>query len=120
MKHGLRIFSIFSFAISAAINTASADDHQAKCPTSFADVSVHDAAKLCQIFDASDKSPSQSLSYFVAESPEQLIAYYQSAHPQLEVRSQFNQRTLLTMRDDMTRVAISQDPNGSQIDILIL
>ena len=97
-----------------------AEPQQATCPQEFLQVSVHNEATMCQIFDASEHALSQSMSYFVALSPAQLISYYQSQHPQLSVHSSVNQRVLLTMQNNKTRVAISQDQQGAQVDILIL
>ena len=90
------------------------------CPERFAQISVHTQANLCQIFDANKSSPSQSISYFVPLPPEQLIAFYLTEHPQFSIHSEVNQRTLLTVLDGKTRVAIAQDNDGSQVDILAL
>jgi hypothetical protein len=89
------------------------------CPDSFGDLNVHSAAKLCQIFETTETSDFQSISYFVAESPEQLMDYYQTAHPQLTLHSSFNQYRLLTMAGENTRIVISDDAQGTQVDILV-
>ena len=99
---------------------AVATEPQSDCPNTFLKVSVHSQATLCQIFGANKSSSSQSLSYFAPVTPQQLITFYQAAHPQLSFHSQLNQRTLLTMHDEKTRVAISQDTQGTQVDILVL
>lgn len=90
------------------------------CPERFAKISIHTQASLCQIFDANKSSSSQSMSYFVPVAPQQLIAFYLTEHPQFSIHSEVNQRTLLTVLDGKTRVAIAQDNGGSQVDILAL
>lgn len=105
----ISVFSLVSF-------TAASE----QCPVSLQGVAVHEQAKLCHQFSPTEHSKSQSLSYFVPLTPTEMLAYYQQQHNQLTLHSTFNQRAVLTMQDDAIRVIVSEDANGSQIDILVL
>ena len=87
------------------------------CPTAFFAVSIHKDAKQCQRFDTDMPA---SLVYFVADTPQSLVAYYLELMPDLSLKGTFNQRVLLVNTQQDVRVVVSPDGDGAQVDILVL
>lgn len=87
-----------------------------KCPTLFEQITIVDNAKLCQAFN---KNNTAVMVYHSSSTPSELLAIYQEAHPSLQLHAPINDRNFLSSNDKSTRVIISPDNNGSQIDILV-
>jgi hypothetical protein len=86
------------------------------CPTQFHGVIIHEQAKLCQIFD--DGKPA-SMVYHLDALPGETLDFYIS-QAAMSVDSNVSGRTLLLSNDKRSRVVISADGKGSQIDVLAL
>ena len=97
-------------------NGISSHPNTIKCPRVFEQVTIVDNAKLCQAFN---KNNTAVLVYHSPTSPSELVAVYRAAHPSLHLHPAINDRDFLSSDDKSTRVIISPDNNGSQIDILV-
>ena len=89
------------------------------CPDRFGALNIHSDARLCQVFEASSRSAFRSINYFVALSPNEVVAYYQKTHPSLRLHSHFNRYRMLTMANTTTRIVISDDAQGTQVNMLM-
>ena len=87
-----------------------------KCPAVFEQITIVDNAKLCQAFN---KNSTAVMVYHSSSSPSELLAVYRAAHPSLNLHPAINDRNFLSSNDKSTRIIISPDSNGSQIDILV-
>ena len=87
-----------------------------KCPAVFEQITIADNAKLCQTFS---KNSTAVMVYHSPSSPSELLTVYRAAHPSLHLHPAINDRNFLSSDDKSTRVIISPDSNGSQIDILV-
>lgn len=105
-----------AFSAFASSKTVLNSPNISDCPTQFHSVSIHQDAKLCQIFD--DKLPA-SMVYHVAISPTEAIAFYLDNSALLK-RSTVRERTFLSNENNNYRVVVSPDGTGSQIDILVV
>jgi len=123
--------SIYLLGGLAILGQAFADDIEVKpptntpavssCPSTFFHVAVIENARQCQKFD--DSLPSSlpaSLVYFTQQSQQQVIAFYQQAHPSFTAVAPVNQRTLLAATDGSVRIIVSPDSKGTQVDVLII
>jgi len=87
------------------------------CPPSFHDVSITDDATQCQQFETQRPA---AMVYHTKQKNDQVVAFYQQGIPSLKVHAPVNQRTLLTSENNHTRIVISPDNAGSQVDILVI
>ena len=87
------------------------------CPSSFHDVSITDDATQCQQFETQIPA---AMVYHTKQKNHQVVAFYQQGMPSLKVHAPVNQRTLLTSENNHTRIVISPDNAGSQVDILVV
>lgn len=97
-------------------NSAPSHPSTLKCPTVFEQITIVDNAKLCQAFN---KNNTAVMVYHSSSTPSELLAIYQEAHPSLQLHAPINDRNFLSSNDKSTRIIISPDSNGSQIDILV-
>ena len=104
--------ALLVFASSSALTAPVTSD----CPAEFHGIAIHQQAKLCQIFD--DGKPA-SMVYHVDALPSETLDFY-TTQATLEVESSVSGRTLLLSSDKRSRVVISADGTGSQIDLLAL
>lgn len=121
MNKILRCLTLIFFSSCGSLaNATSAPEMQPQitsCPTQFHSVSIHENARQCQPFDA--ELPA-SLVYFVADTPDAIVAYYLALMPELGLKGEFNQRILLLNTQQNVRVVVSPDGEGAQVDILVL
>ncbi len=87
------------------------------CPAAFFAVKVHEDAKQCQPFDTDMPA---SMVYFIADTPDAIVAYYLALMPDLSLKGEHNQRVLLVNDAQNVRVVVSPDGEGAQVDILVL
>jgi hypothetical protein len=86
------------------------------CPATFHQVVIHNEARQCQRFDT--QLPA-SLIYFVAATPDAMLAYYLTTMPELDIKAKIHDRVLLVSTDESVRIVVSADGKGAQIDILV-
>jgi Tfp pilus assembly protein FimT len=87
------------------------------CPATFHDVSITSDATQCQQFKTQVPA---AMVYHTKQKADQVIAFYQTGITTLKVHAPVNQRTLLTSENNHTRIVISPDNAGSQVDILVV
>jgi len=87
------------------------------CPATFHDVSITSDATQCQQFKTQVPA---AMVYHTKQKADQVIAFYQNGIAALRVHAPVNQRTLLTSENNHTRIVISPDNAGSQVDILVV
>ncbi|MCC2617431.1 hypothetical protein LJ739_14355 [Aestuariibacter halophilus] len=101
----------------ALAEPASTTDMQTSaCPTAFHDVPLHPDARWCQSFD--DSLPA-SLSHFVPQQQQQVIAFYQQSLGDAERQQTVHGRTLLQYSGGQFTIVVSDDGQGAQVDILV-
>ncbi|RDV28984.1 hypothetical protein DXV75_00510 [Alteromonas aestuariivivens] len=88
----------------------------APCPADFFSVTIPEQARQCQMFDVDVPA---SMVFYTPQDKSTVMAYYQSTLPALQVRSTFNERTLMAIGNQL-RIVVSPDGNGSQVDILVM
>lgn len=115
------LMTVTALADTLTVNETVTGPAAAVCPGEFHSIVIPATAKQCQLFDTSvnDEIVPASMVYFVADSKDNVISFYQQAIPELTVHSTFNERTLLVANDNAIRVVVSPDGNGSQVDILV-
>lgn len=86
------------------------------CPADFYQVPVMTEGKLCNLF--APELPA-SMSYFVADSPSAVKAYYLNQYGEPDSEQLVKGRILLTYAQGQRTIIISNDGAGSQIDILV-
>ncbi|MBO1256354.1 hypothetical protein J3L16_11740 [Alteromonas sp. 5E99-2] len=112
----MRVLGFLLLGLLSTSNTHAEGPEVSTCPNKFHSLTVHEEAKLCQIFDS---TPPFSMVYHVKEMPDDVIAFF-LRNKNLSMASRENNRTLI-MNDSKThRVVVSPDGNGSQIDILVI
>ena len=86
------------------------------CPAAFHDVTITDDATQCQQFETQVPA---AMVYHTKQQPNDVVAFYQANMSALTVHAPVNQRTLLTSENNYTRIVISPDNTGAQVDILV-
>lgn len=87
------------------------------CPAAFHNVTITDDATQCQQFETQVPA---AMVYHTKQQPNDVVAIYQEIMSTLTVHAPVNQRTLLTSKNNHTRIIISPDNAGSQVDILVI
>lgn len=87
------------------------------CPIQFYQVNLPQNGKLCQVFAA--ELPA-SMVFFVPQTPNEVLKYYRSFENTWADTKQVKQRYVLVSVDSKSRLIISADGAGTQVDVLIL
>ena len=86
------------------------------CPSAFHAVTITDDATQCQQFETQVPA---AMVYHTKQQPSDVVAFYRANMSTLTVHAPVNQRTLLTSDNNRTRIVISPDNTGAQVDILV-
>lgn len=86
------------------------------CPDAFQQIPLLTGANSCHIFD--DSLPA-SLSYYINQTPQQVLDHYLQTLENVQFRQQPGQRFVLIFQQNKQRLIISPDGPGSQVDILV-
>ncbi len=115
------LFSGVTLADTLAVESAATGPASAPCPVEFHSIVIPETAKQCQLFDTAleDDVIPASMVYFMADSKDDVIRFYQQAIPDLTIHSTFNERTLMVANDNAIRLVVSPDGSGTQVDILV-
>lgn len=108
---------ILSASTVAATTAPLSQPEITRCPSTFHQVPIPKKAKQCQSFDA--ELPA-SLIYFIADSPDAIVANYLAELPELALKSHYNDRVLMVSEQQNVRIVVSPDGEGTQVDILVL
>ncbi len=118
-------FAALSLTSTVAMsNTVAIEGERAKvekpatiiCPAQFHSIKLIDDASQCQQFKTEIPA---AMVYYSKHKPSDLISFYQGQNDSFKVHDPVNDRTLITSLDKQTRIVVSPDNAGSQIDILI-
>lgn len=115
------LFSGLAMADTLAVDNTQSMPAATACPGTFHNIVIPTSAKQCQLFDTAvgDNVIPASMVYFMADTKDNVIRFYQQAIPELTVHSTFNERTLLVANNNAIRVVVSPDGDGTQVDILV-
>lgn len=103
---------IFAFGAKAGLT----QPDTVSCPSVFHSVSITNDATQCQQFETQVPA---AMVYYTKQQPQDVIAFYQDGMSSLTMHPPINQRTLLTSDANHTRIVVSPDNAGSQVDILV-
>lgn len=113
----LSIISATSVAAEPEIATlTSATVQGGSCPDNFYDLPLYPKARLCQIF--ADQPPA-SLTYHADAQIDQTKSFYLEQLGPAESEKMLQGRLLLQYQNSNKIIVISEDGNGSQVDVLI-
>jgi|TARA_A200000159_G_scaffold163479_2_gene189895 hypothetical protein len=87
------------------------------CPSEFHSIVLSSDATQCQQFES--KIPA-AMVYHTAMSPSQVISFYKEQLPMFKTHPVVNQRTLITSKERHTKIVVSPDNKGAQVDILVI
>lgn len=107
--------SILALTVFVSISLSGTTLATTDCPAQFHNLPLADNARYCQQFN--DKMPA-TLSYFAPQSPQQVLAFYRAQFSD----AQFSQSKDQQILEDPARhwvLVISNDGQGSQVDILV-
>ena len=100
----------------AETSVSSVQPDTVSCPAVFHNVAILNDATQCQQFET--QMPA-AMVYHSKQKPDDVVAFYQANMSALAVHAAVNQRTLLTSEHSYTRIVISPDNTGAQVDILV-
>lgn len=86
------------------------------CPSEFHSIVLSSDATQCQQFESEIPA---AMVYHTAMSPSQVISFYKEQLPMFKTHPAVNQRTLITSKERHTKIVISPDNTGAQVDILV-
>ena len=86
------------------------------CPSEFHSVVLSLDATQCQQFE--NDIPA-AMVYHTPLTPLQVISFYNERLPMFETHQAISQRTLITSTERNTKIVISPDRAGTQVDILV-
>lgn len=86
------------------------------CPSEFHSIVLSLDATQCQQFESEIPA---AMVYHTAMSPSQVISFYKEQLPMFKTHPAVNQRTLITSKERHTKIVISPDNTGAQVDILV-
>ena len=86
------------------------------CPSEFHSIVLSSDATQCQQFESEIPA---AMVYHTAMSPSQVISFYKEQLPMFKTHPVVNQRTLITSKERHTKIVISPDNTGAQVDILV-
>lgn len=86
------------------------------CPSEFHSVVLSSDATQCQQFESDIPA---AMVYHTSLSPSQVISFYKERLPMFKTHSAINQRTLITSKERHTKIVVSPDDKGAQVDILV-
>jgi hypothetical protein len=100
----------------AAAQSSLTQPETVSCPSAFHAVTITDDATQCQQFETQVPA---AMVYYTKQQPNDVVAFYRANMSTLTVHAPVNQRTLLTSDNNRTRIVISPDNTGAQVDILV-
>jgi hypothetical protein len=100
----------------AAAQSSLTQPETVSCPSAFHAVTITDDATQCQQFETQVPA---AMIYHTKQQPRDVVAFYRANMSTLTVHAPVNQRTLLTSDNNRTRIVISPDNTGAQVDILV-
>jgi hypothetical protein len=86
------------------------------CPSEFHAVTLSLDASQCQQFES--ETPA-AMVYHTALTPSQVVSFYKERLPKFKTHPAINQRTLITSKERNTKIVVSPDNAGAQVDILV-
>lgn len=86
------------------------------CPSEFHSVVLSSDATQCQQFES--ETPA-AMVYHTALTPSQVVSFYKERLSQFKTHPAINQRTLITSKERNTKIVVSPDNTGAQVDILV-
>jgi hypothetical protein len=98
-----------AYAASFAANTQ-------PCPEHFHEIKIPSNGKFCQVFAA--KLPA-SMIFFVPQPPVEIVEFYKQHSNTFSTTRQVKDRFLMQSSDKNTTLIISNDGQGTQVDILV-
>lgn len=126
----MRTLAMSILFMSAGFNAATANDavktealkgtaiiETQTCPNSFYSITLPSNGKLCQVF--ATELPA-SMIFFVPQSPSEVADFYRTNSDTFTTTKQVKQRYILQSIDKNTTLIISEDGEGSQVDVLVV
>ncbi|MEM0910388.1 MAG: hypothetical protein AAGJ37_05395 [Pseudomonadota bacterium] len=110
---GILLSALVFVSTSSEANDASIKAETRVCPSDFNSVKIPDDGKFCQVFAADFPA---SMVLHIPQSPAAVIDYYSAEYP---IVKEIKSRTLLQTADKNTTLIISEDGEGTQVDILV-
>ncbi|WP_420933751.1 hypothetical protein ACOJR9_15120 [Alteromonas sp. A081] len=86
------------------------------CPNEFHSIVLSSDATQCQQFES--ETPA-AMVYHTALTPSQVVSFYKERFPLFKTHPAINQRTLITSKERNTKIVVSPDNAGAQVDILV-
>lgn len=86
------------------------------CPNEFHSIVLSSDATQCQQFES--ETPA-AMVYHTALTPSQVVSFYKDRLPLFKTHPAINQRTLITSKERNTKIVVSPDNAGAQVDILV-
>lgn len=86
------------------------------CPSEFHSIALSSDAAQCQQFESDIPA---AMVYHTPLTPSQVISFYNERLPMFKTHPAINQRTLITSTKRNTKIVISPDNTGAQVDILV-
>ena len=86
------------------------------CPSEFHSVALPLDAAQCQQFESDIPA---AMVYYTPLTPSQVISFYNERLPLFKTHPAISQRTLITSTGRNTKIVVSPDSTGAQVDILV-
>lgn len=86
------------------------------CPSEFHAVTLSLDASQCQQFESDIPA---AMVYHTQLTPTQVVSFYRERLPTFKTHPAISQRTLITSKDRNTKIVVSPDNVGAQVDILV-
>ena len=113
MRHYWTKLSLLAMS-GLCIGTATAESNS--CPEAFLDIPVYYDASHCQVFSS---EPPASMSYHAKAGMEQMLSFYQSKLGEAQAQDKKRGRHILEFNAGNQIIILSNDNQGTQVDILI-
>ena len=121
IKNTIACIAIFLGSASVFADTLAVTDSVSKpntttCPSEFHSVVLSLDASQCQQFESDIPA---AIVYHTSLTPSQVISFYNERLPMFKTHPAINQRTLITSTERNTKIVVSPDNAGAQVDILV-
>lgn len=104
------------FADTLAVTESVSKPNTTTCPSEFHSVVLSLDASQCQQFESDIPA---AIVYHTSLTPSQVISFYNERLPMFKTHPAINQRTLITSTERNTKIVVSPDNAGAQVDILV-
>lgn len=120
-KNTIACIAIFLGSASVCADTLAVTESVNKpntttCPSEFHSIALSSDAAQCQQFESDIPA---AMVYHTPLTPSQVISFYNERLPMFKTHPAINQRTLITSTKRNTKIVISPDNTGAQVDILV-